>query len=161
MKTILMFGAIALAASATVNPAAAKKYAFTFASSSGDAYCDGVVFNYSGAVAIGYHVYDGTSCNYQSTEIAGIEGTIKGDGPGKWFFFALPPGPGTNLPGYSFFALLNAKALTWELAYESQEYGVPFDVINTGTLIPKPPAQHGGGKSLGTLVRAGLSHIKR
>jgi hypothetical protein len=163
MKTMLMLGAIALATSATISPASARKYAFTFASPSGATYCDGVAFTYAEGVAIGYHVYDGTSCAYQSTEIAGTESRIKLAGPGKWFFFALPPGPdqGGGTSPFTFFALLNAEALKWDLAYESTAYGIPFEILNSGALVVGPPSQHGGGKRLGPVVRAGLAHIRR
>jgi hypothetical protein len=162
MKTMLMLSAIALAASASLNPASAKKYAFTFASSSGATYCDGVEFSYSEGIAIGYHVYDGTNCNYPSMEIAGPESRIKSAGPGKWFFFELPPGPNQGLPAdYTFFALLNAEALKWDLAYESTDYSIPFTLISDGTLVVGLPSQHGGGQKLGSVVKAGLAHIKR
>ena len=162
MKTTLMMGAMALAASAMVTPAAARKYAFTFASRSGAGYCDGVEFTYSQGLAIGYHLYDGTHCAYPATEIAGTQSKIAYVGPGKWFFFALPPGPGQGLPaGDSLFVLLNANALLWDLAYENTAYAIPFTLINAGTLVVGPPSGQHGRKTLGPVIKAGLAHIKR
>ena len=163
MKKSLMLGAMAIAAAATISAASAKTYKFGFYTASGGAYCDGLKFTASGGVAVGYHVYDQTYCVYPNGVVGGLEGKVPALGGGSWYSLAGSQASGDGLPStYTLVYYANVKALTWALAYESSDYGIPFTEINSGTLQKgKPFAVHTPGrKSLGSTLKVGLAHVK-
>jgi hypothetical protein len=166
MKKSLMLGAMALTAAATVSTAAsAKSYQYGFYTPSGGAYCDGLNFTVSGHVASGYHVYDQNYCVYPNSVIGGFKGTVPVLGKkGEWFSLAGSQASGDGLPNvYTLVYYADAKTMTWALAYESTTYGIPFTVINEGTLQKGPPFAHvtPGRKNLGSTLKVGLAHIKK
>ena len=160
MKKSLLLGAMALVASAAT-AASAKEYGFYTAG--GGAYCDGLSFT-GKAPAVGYHVYDQVYCVYTNAYTGGFESKIPAIGPGKWFTFPISNGSGDGAPEsevFTFYA--NTASLLWVLFYESTDYGVTFQELNSGTLEPgKPFAMvHPGAKHLGSVIHESLAALKK
>ena len=162
MKKSLLLGAMALAATtATATVASAAEYGFY--TSSGGAYCDGVKFSGKNP-AVGFHVYDQNYCQYENAYLGGFEGKVKDLGAGKWFTFPVSNGSGDSAPeSYVFTFYINTHDLQWQLYYESTDYGITFEFLNSGSLQKgKPFAMvRPGAKHLGTVIRESLAALKK
>ena len=163
MKKSVMLGAMALGVTAVSTAARARNYEFGFYTDAGTPFCDGVKFSGDSGSGAGYHIYDEARCAYPKALLGGFDGTVPKLGPGKWYSFPVSQAPGDQLsPAYVEVFYINVKALTWVLAYESTDYGIPFNVSNSGVLMKgKPDAlAKPGQKRLGSVIAESIAAKK-
>jgi hypothetical protein len=139
LKTVLLATAtLAMGAMATTTQAKALKY--TFGTTYGGSYCDGVTLTTSDKVT-----YSGThtgSCLDSTNYAGGFATTIKGTGK----FIDVSTTDNLDLPGYAITFLLDTKAGTWFLY---TNIGSGFELFNEGVLIKGAPpvGKKNGAKS--------------
>jgi hypothetical protein len=159
MKQALMLSAIAVGAIAGISNAQAAQY--TFGTSGGGEYCNGVNVTPSTYVTGAYNglgTYNSYCANYYTpTVLGGFKGTIKTLGAGQWITLTDTPGAQGLPPNYVLIDYLNTKALTWYLAFEanatSTYSAVPFEIINEGPLVKGKPQVPAGDAVKGQFIK--------
>ena len=160
MKKSLLLGAMALAATAVTTAASAAEYGFYTAG--GGAYCDGAKFSGT-SPATGYHVYDQTYCTETNEVLGGFKGSVPKLGSGQWYTFPVSGSAASAEETIVFTFYLNTAALQWVLFYESTDYGIPFEELNSGSLEKGPPFAmvRPGQKRLGSVIRESLKALHK
>ena len=134
MMKAALFAAAALVVGASAANASTLKY--TFGTSGGGAYCDGVTLKSSDNV-----VYSGNHTGCTADDAAdGFGVTIKGAG----HVIDVATQDSENAPGYTFTFLLSIPSKTWGLY---ADLGSGFELINEGVLIHGAPPAKFGSKS--------------
>ena len=133
MRKALMLSAIM----ATVATAAhAKRATYTFGSLSGNTYCDGVALpSLNAPYVTATHLYAACAAGVDS-QMGGFLATIKGIGRGYVLAQSCTPGSLIGTPYIEVAFALSPRTLEWVLGYESTYYGIPFELVDRGPLIP-------------------------
>jgi hypothetical protein len=111
--------------------AQAKTVAYTFGGGS-----SGVEIEQSGPGAGGLtsgFTFDSGCTNQQQLILISTKG-VKGV---AWSY----TGTDAQMPGFVLAYVFNETALTWDLYAESSEYGIPLELLNSGTLTKTKPCQ--------------------
>jgi hypothetical protein len=139
LKSILT--AVLVVGAATAASAATKNY--TFADSSGNAYCDGISLEQSGISAVGTH--DGCA----DDQAGGFEGNFSGEK-----LFAITTTQVGDFPNYVEAYFIDEKAMAWSLYLEDTIDGIPYTYNNSGLLLKgKPAARYPGARSTMSSLR--------
>ena len=147
---LVRFGALAtaiLAIGAYASPAAAfpKNLAYTFGTTSGSSYCDGLTLTSTDKLAYyGFHVND--DCAGSNDPAEGLVVRLGGHK-----VIEVITGVASQYPNLAFVFYIDPTALTWDL-YINEYYldgTSDYIEINSGNLIKgAPPAGRGGQSSL-------------
>lgn len=135
MKAALLAAAVLIVGASAAN---AKTLKYTFGTSTGGSYCDGVTLKTTDNVIYGGH-HTG-SCT-KNDKAGGFAATISGTS-----VIDIATTDKANAPGKTFTFLLNTKAATWAL-YTLE--GSTYTLINQGPLVAgAPPAMLGAKPSV-------------